>query len=90
MQLTEYEGYAAMILFLKEYSRQVSNPDPLILLLHDVEVAPDNVPNDPAMWGDWLAALAKVKCDGLGYDPEALEDRMRRESEARLARLKAE
>jgi hypothetical protein len=86
LELSDHEAYQAMILFLQEYARQVSSPEPLMLLIHDLEVAGDNVPNDPASWSDWQDAIAKVKREGLPHDPQALESWMRREREARRQR----
>jgi hypothetical protein len=90
VQLSEHEAYQAMILFLREYARQVSDPDPLVLLIHDLQHLKDSVPSDPASWTDWLAAIEAVKRDGLQYDPQALEDWMRREAAAREQRQSLE
>ena len=65
-KLSALEGFDAMRLFIEAYwERGLKKSDDLRLLLsalnRETRMWPDGGPDDPAMWGDWLLALGKVK-----------------------------
>ena len=54
--LTSRQAYIAMVEFLHAYMDRGETRE-LVLLVHDVTLDTDGMPNDPAMWQDWLEAL---------------------------------
>jgi hypothetical protein len=48
-----------MFEFLKAYWQEVKTAD-LADVLGDLQPAADGISSDPAMWSDWLRAIAKV------------------------------
>jgi predicted RNA polymerase sigma factor len=65
-QLTALEAFDAMRLFVENYwERGLKASDDLRLLLsamnREAAIWPDGGPADPAMWGDWLLAVGRVK-----------------------------
>ena len=52
------EGFRAMISFLEEFYARAGDDFPT--LLTDLEIQTDGRPLDPAAWGDWLDAVARV------------------------------
>jgi hypothetical protein len=65
-ELSALEAFDAMRLFIEGYwERGRKTSDDLRLLLcalnRETRIWPHGGPADPAMWGDWLLALGKVK-----------------------------
>lgn len=63
-------AYKAMFEFLMQYARRTQSED-IQALLGDLSLLPDGTPADPAMYSDWVAAIATVdKAERSGgYDP---------------------
>jgi hypothetical protein len=60
--LTDGEAYEAMLHFLEAYSRRSSGqPDELAMLLGAMQLNADSRPMDPALWQDWIIAVAKAR-----------------------------
>jgi hypothetical protein len=57
--MTERQGFAAMVLFLKEFYRQTQYDD-IGRLLSELEMSPGGSTADPAAWFDWMNAVNKV------------------------------
>lgn len=90
-QLSEAEAFDAMREFLSLHEGHQDSPYDRALLVHR---QPGEVPNDPAVWIDWLICVRKAK--GLEVTEEAaLQDAVAsggwigRAAAARLAELRA-
>ena len=59
--LTEKEAYMAMLSFLNSYWERNGQPGELGSLLGSMVMLEDGSPADPAMWGDWIDEISKVK-----------------------------
>ncbi len=60
-KLTLQEAYAAMFRFLEAYYDRTGKPDEIGALLGGMALNEDGQPMDPAIWSDWLAAIADVR-----------------------------
>ncbi|HET8898843.1 MAG TPA: hypothetical protein VFN09_08755 [Rhodanobacteraceae bacterium] len=58
-QLTEHQAYAAMYAFLENWY-ELSCSDEVGALLGSMSLLSDEQTADPAIWGDWLAAVEKA------------------------------
>ena len=59
-ELTEEQAYTAMYLYLEKLNRLINSND-LSGLLGSMSLMPDGKPADPAVWGDWLEAVADAR-----------------------------
>jgi hypothetical protein len=60
-RLTPQQAFAAMSAFLDRYHSRISGGGDLGALLGDLQINDqDGRPFDPAVWGDWLAAVEEV------------------------------
>lgn len=62
-KLTVQEAYCAMYKYLENLYR-LTNSDDLAGFLGSMSLLPDGKPADPAIWQEWLDAVAKAKESG--------------------------
>ena len=59
--LSPEQAFRAMFAFLNAYYERTDGKAELGSVLSDIEQSRnDGLPNDPAAWGDWLAAVGSV------------------------------
>lgn len=73
-RLSALEAFDAMRVFIENHwEHGLKESDDLVWLLsamnRETAIWADGGPADPAMWGDWLVALAKVKSIDLSAEP---------------------
>lgn len=62
--LTPQQAFFAMYIFLDFQNKSCSNEMDVNQVLSDCSILDsDGGPADPAMWGDWLDAIAKARDD---------------------------
>ena len=70
--LTIEEAYLAMISYLN-YLYELTDSDTLGGMLGDMCFLDDGVTADPAVWGEWLDAVSKVKDGEMTKDDNLLK-----------------
>jgi hypothetical protein len=58
--LSVLEAYKSMFVFIKNYYYRIGKPAEIGGLLSDIQLIADGKPQDPAMWQDWLDAIAET------------------------------
>ena len=61
-QLSEREGFEAMVLFVNRYAHAADGND-IVGLMSETYIESDGRPTDPALWDDWLDCVRQVKAN---------------------------